>query len=271
MKKPKRTISELVLIFTTFLFVGMFIFLPMLNVFINALSLGFSKYYEYIVHPDTLSALMLNLTVAFFTIPLNLAFGIFASIFLARFEFKGKSFIVSLIDIPFSVSPVISGLIFVLVFGLNGWFGQSIEDSFSFQIIFATPGIVIATIFITFPFIAREILPVLNAAGEEEEQAAYTLGANSWQIFYYVTLPKIKWGLLYGVILCNARVMGEFGAVSVVSGHITGLTDTLPLRIEKLYNEYQTVAAFSVATILAMLALITLFIKIYIEHQRSEG
>ncbi len=248
----------------TYLFLGILILLPMLNLFQGALAKGLNYYFQAISHSDTIAALRLNLTVALFTIPFNLLFGVLAAICISRFEFFGKSILLSLIDIPFSVSPVISGLIFILVFSIAGWFGKPIE-SMGFQIIFATPGIVLATIFITFPFIAREVIPVLNAIGEDEEQAAYILGANFFQNFFYITLPKIKWGLLYGVILCNARVMGEYGAVSLVSGHITGLTDTLPLRVEKLYSEYQTVAAFSVASLLALFAFITLFIKTYIE------
>lgn len=263
MKSNKKV--EFILIFLMIAFLSIFIIIPMINLFTNALSEGFGEYWDALKEPDTLSAIGLNLTVAFFTIPLNLFFGITAAILLSRFHFPGKTIVRTLIDIPFSVSPVISGLIFILVFGLGGWWGEWIEEK-GFQIIFATPGIVIATIFITFPFIAREVLPVLDASGDEEEQAAFILGANSLQTFYYITLPKMKWGLLYGVILCTARVMGEFGAVSVVSGHISGLTDTLPLRIDKLYNEYQTTAAFAVATILAGFAFLTLFIKLYIEN-----
>jgi sulfate/thiosulfate transport system permease protein len=269
MKRKER--SDYILIGLVVGFLSLMILLPMTNLLMQAFREGITIYLESISHPDTLSAIGLNLVVAFFTIPLNLIFGISAAICIARFQFPGKTILTTLIDIPFSVSPVISGLIFILVFGLNGWWGEWIESK-GFQIIFATPGIVLATIFITFPFIAREVLPVLEAAGDDEEVAAHILGANSLQTFFYITLPKMKWGLLYGVILCTARVMGEFGAVSVVSGHIAGLTDTLPLRIEKLYNEYQTVAAFSVATLLAAFAFITLFIKIYVEHleQKSE-
>ena len=260
---------EKIVLFAVFLaFLGVMIVLPLANLFANALHEGTNKYWEYIADPDTLAAVRLSLLVVFFTIPLNLIFGVSAALCVARLDFPGKSLLLAFIDIPFSVSPVISGLIFTLVFGLNGWFGERLE-AHGVQIIFAAPGIVIATIFITFPYIARELLPVLNAAGDEEEQAAHVLGANSWQIFYYITLPKIKWGLLYGVILCNARAMGEFGAVSVVSGHITGLTDTLPLRVEKLYNEYQATGAFAVASILAFLALITLAIKTIVDRKRT--
>ncbi|MCB1176152.1 MAG: sulfate ABC transporter permease subunit CysW [Leptospiraceae bacterium] len=261
--------NKFIFIGIAYLFIAVFIFLPMLNLFFNAFEKGLIFFWNSISHKDTISALLLNLTVVLFTIPLNLVFGILVSICITRFEFRGKTLLLTLVDIPFSVSPVISGLIFILIFGLGGWLGERIE-SLGFQIIFATPGIIIATIFITFPFIAREIIPVMSAGGEEEEQAAFILGANSIQNFYYVTFPKIKWGVLYGVILCNARVMGEYGAVSIVSGHITGLTDTLPLRVEKLYSEYQTVAAFSVAVILAILAFLTLLIKTYIEWKRNQ-
>ncbi len=240
-----------------------------MNVFIHALEKGFTFYLNSIFHPHTISALLLNLTVALFTVPLNLIFGVSAAILLTRFHFFGKNFLLAIIDLPFSISPVIAGLIFILVFSLEGWLGNWLESK-GFQVIFAIPGIVIATIFVTFPFVVREVIPVLEASGDEEEQAAFTLGANYWQTFFFVTIPKIKWGLLYGVILCTAKVMGEFGAVSLVSGHITGFTDTLPLRVEKLYNEYQTTAAFSVASLLVLFSFLTFIAKVLLERRIGE-
>jgi sulfate transport system permease protein len=252
------------------LFLGIFVVLPMISLLVNAFKEGLKVYFNAIVHPETLHALQLNLIVAVFSIPLNLFFGVVCAILISRFEFRAKNILLTLIDLPFSVSAVISGLIFILVFGLDGWLGKWIEEK-GFQVIFATPGIVLATIFVTFPFIVREVLPVLEASGDEEEQAAFTLGANSLQIFYYITLPKIKWGLLYGVILSTARVMGEYGAVSLVSGHISGLTDTLPLRIDKLYNEYQATSAFAVSTILVGFAFVTLMLKLFIEQLKRKS
>ncbi len=246
------------------LFLGSFVLLPMISLIVNSFKEGIKVYFQALLHPETLHALKLNLIVALFSIPLNLFFGVVCAILISRFEFRAKSILLTLIDLPFSVSAVIAGLIFILVFGIDSWLGQWLE-AHGFQVIFATPGIVLATIFVTFPFVVREILPVLEASGDEEEQAAFTLGANSLQSFFYITLPKIKWGLLYGVILSTARVMGEYGAVSLVSGHISGLTDTLPLRIDKLYNEYQITSAFAVSTILVGFAFLTLMMKLFIE------
>ena len=210
--------------------------------------------------PDAWAAIKLTLLAAVIAVPMNLVFGVAAAWCIAKYEFKGKAFLTTLIDLPFSISPVVAGLMYVLVFGANGWFGAWLSEH-DIKIIFAVPGIVLATVFVTFPFIARELIPLMQAQGNDEEQAAIVLGASGWQTFWYVTLPNIKWGLLYGVILCNARAMGEFGAVSVVSGHIRGQTNTIPLHVEILYNEYQSVAAFAAASLLALLALVTLAIK----------
>lgn len=245
-------------------FLVLFILLPLAMVFISALEKGVGVYWETIREPDALSAIYLTLLTAAIAVPLNLMFGIAASWAIAKFHFAGKSLLITLIDLPFSVSPVVSGLIYVLIFGLQGYLGPWLDEH-DIKIIFAVPGIVLATIFVTFPFVARELIPLMQAQGSEEEEAALTLGASGWQTFFRVTLPNIKWGLLYGVILCNARAMGEFGAVSVVSGHIRGLTNTMPLYIEILYNEYQFVAAFAVSSLLALLALVTLGIKSMVE------
>ncbi|MCL5968599.1 MAG: sulfate ABC transporter permease subunit CysW [Betaproteobacteria bacterium] len=241
-------------------FMLLFLVLPLLAVFTEALRMGVGAYFEALRDPYAWAAIRLTLLVAAITVPLSLVFGVAAAWAVAKFEFWGKSFLTTLIDLPFSVSPVVAGLIYVLVFGAQGWFGPWLDER-GIQIIFAVPGIVLATLFITFPFIARELIPLMQAQGTEEEQAALVLGASGWQTFWRVTLPNIKWGLIYGVILCNARAMGEFGAVSVVSGHIRGLTNTMPLHVEVLYNEYQSVAAFAVASLLALLALVTLVIK----------
>ncbi len=256
------------LIGITLLFLSLFLFVPLAAVFTEALRKGVQTYFAAIVEPDALSAIKLTLIAAVIAVPLNLVFGVAAAWAIAKFEFKGKSFLITLIDLPFAVSPVIAGLIYVLMFGLQGWFGEWLSDH-DFKIIFAIPGIVLATIFVTFPFVARELIPLMQAQGKEEEEAALVLGASGWQMFWRVTLPNIKWGLLYGVILCNARAMGEFGAVSVVSGHIRGLTNTLPLHVEILYNEYNYVAAFAVASLLALLALLTLALKSYVEWQTA--
>jgi sulfate/thiosulfate transport system permease protein len=256
-------IKALVL-FLSLSFFGIFLLLPLLSVFTEALHKGFGFYLNAIAEPDTWSAIKLTLLAAGISVPLNLIFGIAASWAIAKFDFKGKHLLITLIDLPFSVSPVIAGLIFVLVFGAQGWFGGWLSDH-DIRIIFAVPGIVLATIFVTFPFVARELIPLMEAQGREEEEAATVLGASGWQTFWKVTLPNIKWGLLYGVILCNARAMGEFGAVSVVSGHIRGYTNTIPLQVEILYNEYNYVAAFAVASLLALLALLTLVAKTYVE------
>jgi sulfate/thiosulfate transport system permease protein len=257
-----------ILISVTLLFLSLFLFIPLAAVFTEALRKGVQTYFSAIVEPDALSAIKLTLIAAGIAVPLNLIFGVAAAWAIAKFEFKGKSFLITLIDLPFAVSPVIAGLIYVLMFGLQGWFGEWLSDH-DLKIIFAIPGIVLATIFVTFPFVARELIPLMQAQGKEEEEAALVLGASGWQMFWRVTLPNIKWGLLYGVILCNARAMGEFGAVSVVSGHIRGLTNTLPLHVEILYNEYNYAAAFAVASLLALLALLTLALKSYVEWQTA--
>jgi len=251
------------------LFLGFFLVLPLAAVFAQALSHGLAAYFASFRDPDALAAIRLTLLTAAIAVPANLVFGVAAAWAIAKFSFRGKSLLITLIDLPFAVSPVISGLIYVLVFGARGWFGPWLI-AHNIQIIFAVPGIVLATIFVTFPFVARELIPVMQAQGTDEEMSAVTLGASGWQIFRRVTLPNIKWGLLYGVILCNARAMGEFGAVSVVSGHIRGETDTMPLHIEILYNEYNFTAAFAVASLLALLALVTLALKTIVEwrHQR---
>lgn len=257
-----------ILIGITLLFLSLFLFIPLAAVFTEALRKGFQTYFTAIVEPDALSAIKLTIIATAIAVPLNLIFGVSAAWAIAKFEFKGKSFLITLIDLPFAVSPVIAGLIYVLMFGLQGWFGEwlSVHDV---KIVFAIPGIVLATIFVTFPFVARELIPLMQAQGKEEEEAALVLGASGWQMFWRVTLPNIKWGLLYGVILCNARAMGEFGAVSVVSGHIRGLTNTMPLHVEILYNEYNYAAAFAVASLLALLALLTLALKSYVEWQAA--
>ncbi len=245
-------------------FFALFLLMPLIAVFVEAFRKGWETYVAALVEPDALSAIRLTLLAAAIAVPMNLVFGVAAAWAIAKFEFPGKQLLVTFIDLPFSVSPVIAGLIYVLVFGAQGWFGTWFSDH-DIKIIFAVPGIVLATIFVTFPFVARELIPLMQAQGREEEEAAIVLGASGWQTFWAVTLPNIKWGLLYGVILCNARAMGEFGAVSVVSGHIRGLTNTMPLHVEILYNEYQFAAAFAVASLLALLALVTLALKTYVE------
>ena len=255
------------LISIAMLFCLVFLFLPLVNVFAQALASGWSAYWSALTHPDSWSAIKLTLWVAAISVPLNVLFGLAAAWAIAKFEFRGKALLITLIDLPFSISPVVAGLMFIVLFGLQGFFGSWLNEH-DLQIIFAVPGIVLATVFITFPFVARELIPVMQATGTDQEQAALTLGANGWQTFWHVTLPSVKWGLIYGIILCNARAMGEFGAVSVVSGHITGQTDTMPLRVEKLYNEYQGQAAFAVASLLAMLALVTLGLKTFLEWKQ---
>ncbi|MBI3903571.1 MAG: sulfate ABC transporter permease subunit CysW [Nitrosomonadales bacterium] len=261
----------LLLIAVALSYLVLFLGLPLYAVFYQALSKGWKLYWEALKEPDALSAIKLTLLTAAIAVPANLVFGVAAAWAIAKFEFKGKSALITLIDLPFAVSPVVSGLIYVLLFGAQGWFGPWLQ-AHDIKLIFAVPGIVLATIFVTFPFIARELIPLMQAQGKEEEEAAISLGASGWQTFWRVTLPNIKWGLLYGVILCNARAMGEFGAVSVVSGHIRGMTNTMPLHVEILYNEYNFVAAFSVASLLALLALVTLVIKSLVEWRaKSNG
>lgn len=251
-------------------FFACFLLMPLIAVFVEALRKGVDVYWQALIDPDALSAIKLTFIAAFISVPLNLIFGVSAAWAIAKFEFRGKQLLITFIDLPFSVSPVIVGLMYVLVFGVNGWFGGLLQ-AWDLKIIFAIPGIVLATVFVTFPFVARELIPLMQAQGKEEEEAAIVLGANGWQTFWYVTLPNVKWGLIYGVILCNARAMGEFGAVSVVSGHIRGLTNTMPLHVEILYNEYNFAAAFAaafaVASLLALLALVTLAIKTWVEHR----
>ncbi|QBE64770.1 sulfate ABC transporter permease subunit CysW [Pseudoduganella lutea] len=259
-----------VLVTVALAFLTLFLFVPLIAVFAEALKKGLDVYLESIREDDAIAAIKLTLITAAIAVPLNLVFGVAASWAIAKFEFRGKSLLLTLIDLPFSVSPVISGLIYVLLFGAQGWFGPWLAEH-DIKILFAVPGIVIATIFITFPFVARELIPLMQAQGSEEEEAAVVLGASGWQTFFRVTLPNIKWGLLYGVILCNARAMGEFGAVSVVSGHIRGETNTMPLQVEILYNEYNFVAAFAVASLLALLALVTLALKSFIEWRLHES
>ncbi len=254
------------LIGITLTFLTLFLFVPLFAVFFEAFKKGFDVYLAAITEADARSAIWLTLVAAAISVPLNLVFGVAAAWCIAKFDFRGKNVLLTLIDLPFSVSPVISGLIYVLIFGLQGWFGEWLRDH-DMKVIFALPGIVLATVFVTFPFVARELIPLMQAQGLEQEEAARVLGASGWQIFRRVTLPNVKWALLYGVILCNARAMGEFGAVSVVSGHIRGQTNTMPLHIEILYNEYQFAAAFAVASLLAGLALVTLVLKYWVEQR----
>lgn len=258
--------TRFVVLTVSLIFFVTFLLLPLIAVFVEALRRGWAVYLAALIEPDAQAAIRLTLLAAAIAVPLNLVFGLAAAWAIAKFEFRGKQFLITLIDLPFSVSPVIAGLIYVLLFGAQGWLGPWLSEQ-GVKIIFAVPGIVLATVFVTFPFVARELIPLMQAQGTDEEEAALTLGASGWQMFWRVTLPNIKWALLYGVILCNARAMGEFGAVSVVSGHIRGLTNTMPLHVEILYNEYQFAAAFAVASLLALLALVTLGLKTYIEWQ----
>lgn len=251
------------------LFLGLFLLLPLAAVFAQALEKGLAVYFASLHETNALAAIRLTLWVAAISVPLNLIFGLAAAWVITKFKFPGKNFLITLIDLPFSVSPVISGLIFVLIFGLQGWLGPWL-DAHQIKIVFATPGIVLATIFVTFPFVARELIPLMESQGRDEEEAALVLGASGLQTFFKITLPNIKWGVIYGVILCNARAMGEFGAVSVVSGHIRGATNTIPLHVEILYNEYNFAAAFAVASLLALLALVTLAVKSVVEWKMRE-
>lgn len=253
-----------------FVFIALFLVLPLMVVFSEALATGLGPVWTAITDTDSLAAIRLSLLAAAIAVPLNTVFGIAASWAIVKFDFPGKAFLVTLIDLPFSVSPVVAGLIYVLVFGRQGWFGSWLTDH-DIHILFALPGIVLATIFVTFPFVARELIPLMTDQGRDEEEAAISLGASGLQTFFRVTLPNIKWGLLYGVLLCNARAMGEFGAVSVVSGHIRGETNTMPLLVEILYNEYQFVSAFAIASLLALLALVTLVAKTVLERHLDEG
>jgi sulfate transport system permease protein len=261
--------SRLLLIVTALLFLCLFLVLPLLAVFAQALAKGFGAYFIAISQPMAWAAVKLTLLVAAIAVPLNLIFGVAAAWAVAKFDFRGKSALITLIDLPFAVSPVIAGMIFILVFGTHGWFGGFLK-AHHVRVVFAVPGIVLATIFVTFPFIARELIPVMQAQGKDDEETALSLGATGWQTFWRVTLPNIRWGLLYGVLLCNARAMGEFGAVSVVSGHIRGVTNTMPLHVEILYNEYNYSAAFAVASLLALLALLTLAGKSILEWRQPE-
>jgi sulfate transport system permease protein len=251
-------------------FLAFFLLLPLAAVFAEGLRRGVGAYFAALTDENAISAIKLTLTTAVIAVPANVVFGVAAAWAIAKFDFGGKSLLITLIDLPFAVSPVISGLIYVLVFGLQGWLGEWLMDH-NLQVVFAVPGIVLATIFVTFPFVARELIPLMQAQGSDEEYAAITLGASGWQTFWHVTLPNIKWGLFYGVILCNARAMGEFGAVSVVSGHIRGETNTMPLHVEILYNEYNFVAAFAVASLLALLAIVTIILKAIVEWQHARS
>lgn len=264
----ERPLARALLIATSLLFLLLILAMPLLAVFSEALRKGLPAFFEALKDEETFAAIRLTLLVAGISVPLNLVFGVAAAWTIAKFEFRGKAVLSTLIDLPFSVSPVISGLVFVMLFGAQGYFGPFLKSQ-GLQIIFAVPGLVLATIFVTFPFVARELIPLMQEQGNADEEAALSLGASGWQTFWHVTLPNIKWGLLYGVLLCNARAMGEFGAVSVVSGHIRGQTNTMPLQVEILYNEYNFVAAFAVAALLALLALVTLVLKSLLEYRYS--
>lgn len=269
--RPRQAIDPVRIGLTAAALLIMFLFLlfPLLTVLIEGLRKGWDTYANALIEPDTVSAIKLTLLVAAIAVPLNTVFGVAAAWTIARFDFRGKNLLLTLIDLPFSVSPVIAGLIYVLLFGANGWFGAWMAEH-NVKILFAVPGLVLATIFITFPFVARELIPLMQEQGRDEEEAALSLGASGWQMFFKVTLPNIKWALLYGVTLCNARAMGEFGAVSVVSGHIRGLTNTLPLHVEILYNEYNFAASFAVASLLALLAVGTLILKSVLEWKQEQ-
>jgi len=266
---PKIDWARWILTSAALLVIGIFLVLPLLTVLVEGLRKGSDVYFAALTEPNTWAAIKLTLLVAAISVPLNTVFGVAAAWVIARFEFRGKNILLTLIDLPFSVSPVIAGLIYVLVFGARGWLGPWLGEH-NIQILFAVPGLVLATIFVTFPFVARELIPLMQEQGRDEEEAALSLGANGWQMFFKITLPNIKWALLYGVILCNARAMGEFGAVSVVSGHIRGLTNTLPLHVEILYNEYNFAASFAVASLLALLAVATLILKSVLEWKQEQ-
>jgi len=268
-RKPEGSVGRLTLLAIALLYCGLFLLLPLVAVFWQALAKGFSAFGTAVMEPTALASITLTLTVAAVAVPLNLAFGVAAAWLIAKHDFRGKNALITLIDLPFAVSPVIAGLIYVLMFGAQGWFGPTLAEH-DIRIIFALPGILLATIFVTFPFVARELIPIMQAQGRDQEETALSLGASGWQVFWRVTLPNVRWGLLYGVLLCNARAMGEFGAVSVVSGHIRGLTNTMPLHVEILYNEYNYVAAFAVASLLALLALVTLVAKSILEWRAPE-
>ena len=268
-RRPVRGAARTLLIAAALLYLGVFLILPFAIVFGQALAHGIATYWAALVDPMAVAAIRLTLTVALVAVPLNLVFGVAAAWAVAKYEFRGKSALVTLIDLPFAVSPVISGLIYVLLFGAHGWFGSWLA-AHDVKVVFAVPGIVLATVFVTFPLVARELIPLMQSQGRDEEETALSLGATGWQTFRRVTLPNIRFGLLYGVLLCNARAMGEFGAVSVVSGHIRGLTNTMPLHIEILYNEYNATAAFAVASLLALLALVTLVARAALERQAPE-
>ena len=265
--RDPQVVKRLILVLSLGFF-ALFLLLPLATVFVEALRKGSAVYWQALSEPDALAAVRLTLLAAAIAVPLNLVFGVAAAWAVAKFEFRGKDVLITLIDLPFSVSPVVAGLIYVLMFGSQGWFGPWLAER-DIQIIFAVPGIVLATVFVTFPFVARELIPLMQAQGREEEEAAVVLGARGWQTFWHITLPNVKWSLVYGVILCNARAMGEFGAVSVVSGHIRGVTNTMPLHVEILYNEYNFSAAFAVASLLALLALVTLGLKTWVEWRAA--
>lgn len=272
--RPTRCLTEpwpiqWALILCTVVFLGLFLVLPLVAVFVQAFAKGFSAYWAALQEPDTLSSIRLTLVTAGICVPLGMVFGLTAAWALGKFDFPGRKFLMAMLDLPLSVSPVVVGLMFVLVFGRHGWFGPWLE-AHGVRIIFAVPGVVLVTLFVTAPYVARELIPLMHSQGTEAEEAAQVLGANGWQTFWRVTLPQVKWGLLYGVILCNARAMGEFGAVSVVSGHIRGKTNTMPLQVEILYNDYDFVGAFAVASLLAGLALVTLVLKTMFEHKAAQ-
>ena len=268
MKNSESAIIRFTLSFVAVAFILLFVAMPVFVVFSESLGKGIGAYFSALAHPDSVAAMKLTLLVCAIAVPCNVVFGLAASWAISKFEFRGKQLLITFIDLPFSISPVISGLVYVLLFGANSMLSGFLER-YNLQIIFAVPGLVIATIFVTFPFVARELIPLMQEQGTQEEEAAIMLGANGWQTFRKITLPNIRWGLFYGVLLCNARAMGEFGAVSVVSGHIQGMTNTIPLQVEVLYNEYNSVAAFSLASILTLLALLTLIIKYWIESRHS--